>query len=510
MRKLKRPLQRINIDELFDNSSNRGMLSFLERPPEEAQARLREKQRVNEVDSQRLLPVGELPPGWDSSQEVPEKYKERLREKQDFGARKDIPTVPFSAAAPARLAGKGSIQEDGKAALAVSYPQGTSPLDGIHLLGNEPEEVNNTDQNRQPKVGLSIKAGVFNPQGKLPSGRLHSPTERPIAKPTSPSHPEGKLPTVTELTLIDGAIVGRRQKIRRANVAQDGHSSGEQLLYQSLWNAARPETPETRLLSIGYNGMSALCKLDRSNCKNNIQSLIGKLSVQVAESYDSASSTGTTYRIFSYREILRRREAAGMVWVVRTSGVRFVNPMGNLPPPPGGDLTRDPVCETPTDPRGETRTPPICETPTPLGRQRTLEGLSSSALLRAALSRYGTVDEDALVRLIRNCREQAADCTEEELIYFIHEKGLLARARNTRIQNPIGFLIEAVPKCFSGEAFRLYRYAKSNMQATQDTNQQDHDRQWGREHEADLSDPTVPEEVKEVIRRCLGKSCDQI
>jgi hypothetical protein len=53
MRKLKRPLQRIDIDELFDNSSNR-MLSFLERPPEEAQVRLREKQTAEKWPPRRV------------------------------------------------------------------------------------------------------------------------------------------------------------------------------------------------------------------------------------------------------------------------------------------------------------------------------------------------------------------------------------------------------------------------------------------------------------------------
>ena len=64
MRKVKQQLERIDIDELFNNSSNRGMLSFLQRPPQEAQARLAEKQRVNEADSQRLeaaIPTEELP-----------------------------------------------------------------------------------------------------------------------------------------------------------------------------------------------------------------------------------------------------------------------------------------------------------------------------------------------------------------------------------------------------------------------------------------------------------------
>jgi hypothetical protein len=38
----------------------------------------------------------------------------------------------------------------------------------------------------------------------------------------------------------------------------------------------------------------------------------------------------------------------------------------------------------------------------------------------------------------------------------------------------------------------------------EEPNQEERDRAWGREHEAQLIDPNVPEEIKRVIRRCLG------
>ena len=50
----KKKLDRIDLDELFDSPVNRGMLSFLQRPPEEARERLREKERVDRLDSNRL------------------------------------------------------------------------------------------------------------------------------------------------------------------------------------------------------------------------------------------------------------------------------------------------------------------------------------------------------------------------------------------------------------------------------------------------------------------------
>lgn len=192
-----------------------------------------------------------------------------------------------------------------------------------------------------------------------------------------------------------------------------------------------------------------------------------------------------------------------MVWVARTSGVRFVNPLGDLPGPPPSDLPSDPVRETPIGAGGETHTPPLGETHTPLGKAKNTEGTTSSAAVRLALSQYGTVDDDALSRLINNCQVRVGNCTEEEIVYFIHEKSALTTGKGTRIQNPIGFLIDAVPKCFSGDAIRLYRQL-STITAVEEPNQEERDREWGREHAADLDNPSVPESVKDVIKKCLG------
>ena len=114
-------------------------------------------------------------------------------------------------------------------------------------------------------------------------------------------------------------------KIRRALKVQDGHSTGEQLVYQALWNAASVESPDTRLIRIGYGGLQSLCGLDKTNCKDNIQSLIRKLAVEVVSPFSVQRNQGNVYRVFSPGFILKRRKAAGMEWVIRNKGVRFVD-----------------------------------------------------------------------------------------------------------------------------------------------------------------------------------------
>jgi hypothetical protein len=122
-----------------------------------------------------------------------------------------------------------------------------------------------------------------------------------------------------------------RIRIRRCTAARDGHSLGEEVLYQALWKAAAPESSDTRILVIGWRGMSQLCRMTPKNCKINTQRLIRKLALEVLSPYNTPESIGTTYRIYSNEAILARRGAAGMQWVVRSRGVEFVDPATGQP-----------------------------------------------------------------------------------------------------------------------------------------------------------------------------------
>ena len=117
-----------------------------------------------------------------------------------------------------------------------------------------------------------------------------------------------------------------RPRIRKCAAAHDGHSLGEEVLYQALWNAAAAESAGARIIVVGWRGMSQLCRMTPKNCKINTQRLIRKLALEVLSPYNTPESIGTTYRIFPSEAILRRRRAAGLEWVVRSRGVEFVDP----------------------------------------------------------------------------------------------------------------------------------------------------------------------------------------
>jgi hypothetical protein len=120
---------------------------------------------------------------------------------------------------------------------------------------------------------------------------------------------------------------GQRLRIRRCAATHDGHSLGEEVLYQALWKAAGPpESSETRTVVIGWRGMSQLCRMTPKNCKINTQRLIRKLALEVLSPYNTPESIGTTYRVYSDQAIFERRRAAGLEWVVRSRGVEFVDP----------------------------------------------------------------------------------------------------------------------------------------------------------------------------------------
>jgi len=70
----------------------------------------------------------------------------------------------------------------------------------------------------------------------------------------------------------------------------------------------------------------------------------------------------------------------------------------------------------------------------------------SSSSVFTALSQYGKPDDDAVKTLLEKCRANAPDVTEDEVARIVHMKGLSSQKPSVR--NPIGFLLEVVPKMF--------------------------------------------------------------
>jgi hypothetical protein len=243
--------------------------------------------------------------------------------------------------------------------------------------------------------------------------------------------------------------------------------------------------------------------------------LIHKGFIEINQQADIYARTSTIYRVFNYSAVKERQRRKNRFYVAKMGpGFSYVHEYAPEHLSTVGMFRRSTVVSESMSTGDKMTTETVVprdlsivvrETTTDLGRN-VLDKTSSSAI-HEALSEYGQADDDAVNRLIQKCRQAATDCTEEEMTHFIHQKGLLIRGKGSEIYSPIGFLVTAVPKCFSGESFRLYREEqrkRRDAEVAEELQRQRELEEWRREQEQRLADPEVAEEDKRLIRECLG------
>lgn len=358
------------------------------------------------------------------------------------------------------------------------------------------------------------------------------PLEPPQQKPSQ--HP---LLWITE----EGDLV-RQARVKRIRLAQDVINSAEESVYDTLWSAKVAQTDDrdsSRIVQAGYDYLGKRTRLSKKTIQRIVAKLLDKDFIAIERPADIYQRTSTVYRVFSYKTVLDRHVQKGRSHVAKMGpGFLYVRPMDDprqrsseaspLPavavsPAQPIDvsavvLSRSPtvVSTGPSTPVNKTTDTVVHSNMSTVVRYATSyidkddldrNTSSSSSGIYAALAQYGAVDDDILARLTQNCKEQAPDCSEEEIIHFIQEKGTIVRGRTSQIYSPIGFLLTAVPKCFGGEAFRFYREERRKQreaEAAQEAKRQAELDQWKREQEAVLADPSVSEKQKEEIRKFLG------
>ena len=550
MRRVKQQLERIDIDELFNNSSNRGMLSFLQRPPQEAQARLAGKQRVNEADSQRLqassLPAEQLLSekqvnvNYDAPTVLPfpapltSKSLSQLEHSETEGFKTSLPDstlLPASNLESAPYVHRSLPGSEGVDQTRSSLPPDSTLLPDGDLLG-KPQSSFNTGSSLLSGSDLD---GSLEPDRSLPGGVLLDGVEPPRVDlngsnllPDSNLLSDSDLPTEAHVNFSTGSSLlpggdlrtpnGRVVRLRPARSVQDAHTNGEHLLLTAMWKKGTPESEDSRLLRAGLSELARLSGSHKTSCRAYVRALVAKLALEEAETFDAAAGSegARVYRIFSFNTILERRRRANLTHVIRTGAVSFVNPKtgekmtATRNPQPDSNLPTDsnvlPQSNFQPDPDSNHHHAPGSNHP-PLNKNKDQEfsKQTSSAAIYHALTKYGPVDDDALTRLIGSCRLATPDSTEDEIIHFIEEKGALVRAG--RIHNPIGFLLTSVPKCFSGETFRFYReemVRRREREAAAAARAQLEADEWKTEQQRLLLDPDTPEDHKKMIREWLG------
>src|SRR5271157_229038 len=311
--------------------------------------------------------------------------------------------------------------------------------------------------------------------------------------------------------------VRRQPRIREAATVQDAHSLAEQAVYDAMYRAGKPYQGDSRVLTTGLRTLAELSRMAYSNCKANVRSLVAKLAIDEQPGF--SYTDGRTYVVYSFREILRRRKAAGLTHVIRTRGVAFVDPHTGrelaLPYPRDSSAPDSPALHTTapilTASISTKSAPSSTITSAPINQESSAPATSphieNRHLLRnmiepsssvpadivTALRRYiSDVDDMAAADLWRHCLENAPDAQIDEVVHFIDLK-----AGRPGIRMPLGFLLTAVPKCFIGEAFRQFRGERERNRQSAASR----DRQFAAEI---LKSPEADDEQKQWAREILG------
>jgi hypothetical protein len=309
----------------------------------------------------------------------------------------------------------------------------------------------------------------------------------------------------------------RPYNVHRCCLAQDGHSRSEQLIYDILWKSGKPEPLDDtfRFARISMNELAEIpaLRMTQKNLRIALQRLVEKLSIEEAQAFNPKAKSARVWKVFSYKSILERRRLAGMEWVVRDRGVRFVDkttPVITTPVVIGADITT-PVITTKTTPVITGQTTGVVMRPhTLLGlniREEHKETTSSSfpCVTAAFLAALGRADDNAVARIVTACRAVVPDATEEEISHFLRTEA--ARFyKNPRIHNLSGLMITQVPKCFEGESFRLFREAQHQVKEAAQREQQESERRYQElqdEQRRILEDPNSSEEDKHFARSFL-------
>jgi hypothetical protein len=285
-----------------------------------------------------------------------------------------------------------------------------------------------------------------------------------------------------------------RSKIRKCVLAQDGHSLGEEAIYQILWRTGKSENMDpngSRTNRIGAAEISYKVNMAKKNVRQNISRLFEKLAFEIIENFETMNSRARLYRVFSYKQILERRRAAGMLYVVRNKGVVFCNEDGTeLHLTPG--MVSSPGVETNIRPAPskKRRKSSASAKPSanPMAEFRSDAGGTDSRDLQtvvSALNRYWTVDEAAALQLLRDCRHVRADANADEIAFFVREKLEMARS-NRNIINPTGLILATVPQLFAGSSFDEFR-RRLEYQATLVADEEERRQQQQRELETWLA-----------------------
>lgn len=134
-------------------------------------------------------------------------------------------------------------------------------------------------------------------------------------------------PGPTRTAYVPG--VGKR-RFHYCQTAQEAHTPGEQTILNALYTLSRdrrwgiPEASGAILVGVSMARLAEITGLHETNIRVNLRGLTEKLAIELVANEDRRQQTPRRYRVYMPAQILDRRRAAGLEWVVKNHGVRFV------------------------------------------------------------------------------------------------------------------------------------------------------------------------------------------
>ena len=352
--------------------------------------------------------------------------------------------------------------------------------------------------------------------GRLNSSVSSTPITPEIAAQREPSE-NGALPTQSGILGTPNLSVSSTHqnilhlKLHPAVRGQDGLNKGEEKIYTFLWRTTyrSKEVGKPVFKSDGGNIEISLRELARkvglglANCAWHMRCLEEKgciAKVKATDHYHAA-----VYYVREFGEILQWRKEHGLThFIQRGHLAAFVDPQSGMPITRFRGQTRTiyrgkSIASTPSMSNGRvlntielstpntaysvlnstmgsainSSTPGVIDSSTQLNETIRIEAKletqqastshdAPSELITLLHNISPAIDHEAAVLLWNECCARAPNCTVEEVLYFTRAKAAILEP--SKIRNPIGFLIAAVPKCFEGETFGVFRRDQSRRQ----------------------------------------------
>lgn len=400
--------------------------------------------------------------------------------------------------------------------------------------------------NQPPDHRLVVPAAPGSPTEQL----LHS------GSPTINLRPEPVLsPSASDRGLRPQSVQVILVKIQPATRGQDGLTKGEERIYTFLWRTVFGSKDHNKgefkvtgeTVEISLRRLAQKVGLGLANCAWHIPCLEEKgciTRIRKSDHYHPA-----VYQVREFAEILQWRRERGLThFIQRGHLAAFVDPKTGTPmtkfrsqtgtvyrgkvvlgtpstyqtgvyntPESSTPDTGQPHLNSSTQRVLDSITPGVINSITEVLRENdpkeTNLQITSSTLLSAP-SRIvavlhqlvSPVDDEAAFTLWNECRARVPDCTPEEVAYFVQAKA--AVIKGGRIQNPIGFLISAVPKCFEGESFRRFRLEQTRLKEEQ-RRREEEERQRQQAVEAEINEFRREEEARQKGERLLPTLSDE-